>query len=129
MEDAINLEAKQIVKDTKLDDKIECTTKNPTFPTLKDHKTNFRTSSSCRLLIPCKSELAKIRKLILEKANKYIVDLLSLKLCKYSDMVINWFSSIKISVCIYSTGYHGSLSLSNGNNTRQRIIIYKTTRR
>ena len=38
MEDAISLEAKQIAKGIKLDDKIECTAKNPAFITLKDHK-------------------------------------------------------------------------------------------
>ena len=63
--------------------------------TLKDQKRNFRTSTPCRLLNPCKSELDKINKLILEKASKYFVDLLSLNQWKNSDMVINWFSSIK----------------------------------
>ena len=46
---------------------------------------------------PCKSEFGKISKLILEKANKYLVDLLSLNQWENSDMVINWFRSIKIS--------------------------------
>ena len=33
--------------------------------------------------------------MILEKANKYLVDLLCLNQWKNSDMVINWFRSIK----------------------------------
>ena len=78
LENAINFEAKQIAKSIKLDDTIECTVKYPAFITLKDHKTNFRTSTPCRLLNPCKSELPRISKMILEKANKYLVDLLSL---------------------------------------------------
>ena len=78
MEDAINLEAKQIADGIKLDDKIECTAKNPAFTTLKVHKTNFSTSTPCRLLNPCKSDFGKISRLILEKANKYLVDILSL---------------------------------------------------
>ena len=64
MEDAIDLEAKQIAKGTKLDYQIECTAKNPAFIALKDRKTNFRTSTTCRLLNPCKSELGKIGKKI-----------------------------------------------------------------
>ena len=95
MEDAIDLEAKQIAKGTKLHYQIECTAKNPAFITLKDHKTNFRTSTTCQLLNPCKSELGKISKKILEKANKYFVDLLNLNQWKNSDMVINRFCSIK----------------------------------
>ena len=116
MGDAINLEARQIAKSIKLNDQIECSAKNPAFITLKDQKANLRTSTPCRLLNPCKSELGKISKLILEKANWYLLDLLSLNLWKNSGMVMNWFSSI--AMCIHSTGYHGILSLSNGNDTR-----------
>ena len=95
MEQAINLEAKLIAKGTKIDDKIECTAKNPAFIMLKDHKTNLRTSTPCWSLNPCKSELGKISKMILEKANKYLGDLLSLNQGKNSDMDINWFRSIE----------------------------------
>ena len=76
-------------------DRLKCTTKNPTFIMLKDHKTNFRTSTPCWLLNPCKSELGKISKMILETSKKYLVDLLNLNQWKNSDMVINWFCSIK----------------------------------
>ena len=88
--------AKQIAKNIKLYDQIVCTAKSSAFITLEDpQKKKFRTSTPCRLLNPCKSELGKISKLILEKANKYLADLLSLNQWKNSDMVINWFSSIK----------------------------------
>ena len=95
MEQAINLEAKQIAKGTKIDDKIECIAKNSAFIVLKDHKTNLRTSTPCWSLNPCTSELGKISKMILEKANKYLGDLLSLNQRKNSDMDINWFRSIE----------------------------------
>ena len=62
---------------------------------LKDHKRDFRTSTPCRLLTPFESKLGKISKLILERANKYLVDLFSLNQWKNSNMVINWFRSIK----------------------------------
>ena len=78
LEDAINLEPKQIEKGIKSDDEIECKAKNPAFITLKDHKRTSKTSTPCRLLNPCKSELSKIRNLISEKANRYLADLLSL---------------------------------------------------
>ena len=41
LEDTINLEAKQIAKSIKLDNKIECTAKNPALKTLKYRKINF----------------------------------------------------------------------------------------
>ena len=97
--------AKQIAKNIKLYDQIVCTAKSSAFITLEDHKKKkkFRTSTPCRLLNPCKSELGKISKLILEKANKYLADLLSLNQWKNSDMVINWFSSIKNkSQCVFT---------------------------
>ena len=83
-------------------DRLKCTTKNPTFIMLKDHKTNFRTSTPCWLLNPCKSELGKISKMILETSKKYLVDLLNLNQWKNSDMVINWFCSIKVNHNVHS---------------------------
>ena len=54
LEDAINLEAKQTAKRIKLDNRIECTVKNPAFIMLKNYKANFRTRKPWRLLNPCK---------------------------------------------------------------------------
>ena len=88
LEDAINLEANHIGKGTRLDDKIECTAKNPAFIALKDHKANFRTSTSYRSLNPCKSRLGKISKLILEKANKYLAGPMEKLRCGYK---LVWF--------------------------------------
>ena len=59
---AINVEAKHIAKKVKLDDHIESLAHTPAFITLKDHKENFRTSHSCRLINPSKNELGKISK-------------------------------------------------------------------
>ena len=41
LEDTINLEAIQIAKSIKLDNKIECTAQNPALKTLKYRKINF----------------------------------------------------------------------------------------
>ena len=89
MEDAINIDAKQIPKGIKSDDQIGCTAKNTAFIT------HIRTSTPGRLLKPCKSEFGKTNKLISEKENKYLGDLLSLNQWKKSDIIINWFSPIK----------------------------------
>ena len=98
MKDAINLEEKKIAEVIKFDDIIGCTAKIQAFITLKHDKKNFRTSTRCRLLNPWKSKFGKISQLILEKENKYLVDLLSLRRWKNSDMLVNLFNSIKINL-------------------------------
>ena len=59
----IDLEAKSIAKNLKLDDRIECLAERNAFLTLKDHKENLATSPKCRLLNPAKSEIGTISKL------------------------------------------------------------------
>ena len=73
LEKAFNLESKEIAKNINLDDHIECIAKSNAFVALKDHKQNFRSATQCRLINPCKSELGKISKIILENINKTLV--------------------------------------------------------
>ena len=62
LEKAVNLKAKEIAKNIYLDDRIECIAKN------------FRSATPCRLINPCKSELGKISKIILENINKTLIE-------------------------------------------------------
>ena len=75
--------------------RIECLAKAPAFITLKDYKHNFHSSHACRLLNPCKSELGKVTKIILEKNNVSLVEKLKLNQWKNSHSVISWFKSIE----------------------------------
>ena len=59
------------------DDRTECIAKNNAFVTMKDHKRNFRSATPCRLINPCKSELGKICKIILENINKTLIERLN----------------------------------------------------
>ena len=70
LENAINMEAKHIAENIKLDDRIESLAQTPATITLKDRKENFRTSHPCRLINSSKSELGKVSKVILENMNK-----------------------------------------------------------
>ena len=63
----INLEAKQLAKNLKLDNRIEQLPEKPAFITLKDHKPNFVTNPKCRLINPTKSNLGKVSKHILRR--------------------------------------------------------------
>ena len=95
LEKVINLEAKEIAKSINLDDRIECIAKNNAFVTLKDHKQNFRSAVPCRLINPCKSELGKISKIILENINKTLIEKLNVNQWKNTETVIHWFKSIE----------------------------------
>ena len=95
LEKAINLEAKEIAKNINLDNCIECIAKNNAFATLEDHKQNFRSTIPCHLITPCKSELGKISKIILENINKTLIEKLNVNQWKNTETVIHWFKSIE----------------------------------
>ena len=102
LENAINMEAKHIAKNINLDDRIEPLPQVPKFITLKDHKENFRTSHPCCLINPSKSELGKVRKLILENMNKNLVKPLKVNQWRNLGSVINCFNTIEIkSLCFF----------------------------
>ena len=75
LEKAVNLEAKEIAVISKMDDQIRCVPKHTTFIAPKDHKSNFRVATPCCLINPCKSELDKISKIILENVNMALVEI------------------------------------------------------
>ena len=95
LEKFINLEAKEIAAGVKLDDRIEYMAKAPVYITLKDHKDNFRSAHPCRLINPCKSEIGKISKSILENINRNQLKLLPVNQWRNSGSVIKWFDSIE----------------------------------
>lgn len=78
LEKGINLEAKQIAKTIDMNTRVEFLSKTPAFISLKDHKPNSMSSHPCHLINPCKSELGKISKIILQKADKALAKSLSI---------------------------------------------------
>ena len=70
LQKSINLETKFIATKLKLNDQIEKLVEAQAYVTLKDHKENFRSKPSCRLINPSKNETGKISKIVLEKINK-----------------------------------------------------------
>ena len=61
---SINLEAKSMATNLKLSNRIEKLAEAPAYITLKDHKQNFRSKPSCRLINPTKNEIGKISKIV-----------------------------------------------------------------
>ena len=93
LENGINMEAKHIAENIKLDDRIESLAHTQAFITLKDHKENFRTSHPCRLINPSKSEQGKVS--IVIYVNKNLVNSLKVNQWRNTDSVINWFNAIE----------------------------------
>ncbi|CAB4032311.1 Hypothetical predicted protein, partial [Paramuricea clavata] len=61
---------------------------------LKDHKDNFSSNPTCRLINPTKSEIGKVSKCILDRINKDIINKTGVKQWKSTIDTLNWFNSI-----------------------------------
>ena len=94
LEKSINLESKYIAKSLKLSDRVDCLARTPAYITLKDHKENFSSNPTCRLINPSKNELGKISKYILQDINVQLLTKLKSMQWKNSDNVIQWFNNI-----------------------------------
>ena len=94
VETAINLEAKCIATNLNLSDRIERLAQTPAYITLKDHKENFQSNPSCRLINQSKAELGRISKIILDRINNELLSKLNYNQWKNTDNVINWFKNI-----------------------------------
>jgi len=82
-------------KYSNLADRINCTNRKPANITLKEHKTNFETTPTCRLINPSKPRIGKISKHILDKINFEITKELHLNQWKNTNSILNWFNNIK----------------------------------
>ena len=92
---SINQEAKSITSELDLDDRIEAIAQRESFITLKDHKPNFSTTPTCRLINPTKSELGKVSKQLLERIVKKTVSETKANLWRNTAAVLDWFNSIR----------------------------------
>ena len=90
----INLDAKNIAKTLKLDNKIEKLAKKEVFLTPKDHKPNFYNNPKCRLTNLTKSEIGIISKKLLDRINSSIRSSTGLMQWRNSSAVISWFQKI-----------------------------------
>jgi hypothetical protein len=94
-ENTITLEDKYIASTLDISDRIDTTAKSQAFITLKDHKPNFQNKPTCRLINPCKSEIGKISKQILERINSKIINATKFNQWKNTDEVISWYKNLQ----------------------------------
>lgn len=62
----IDCEAKSIAAELDLADRMEVYAEREALLTLKDHKEDFRSKPSCRLINPAKSEIGIVSKIMVE---------------------------------------------------------------
>ena len=91
----VNAEDKRIAEKLELSDRIEVSAKRMAFITLKDHKENLRNKPTYRLINPCKPELGKVSKQIVEKIVHNIRTKTNTNQWKNTNDVINWFNANK----------------------------------
>ena len=90
----INMEAKQITKKLKINNRIDCMAEKDAFISIKDHKENFPNKVKCRLINPAKTEVGKISKHHLEKINNSIRTKTHMNQWQNTATVIDWFNKI-----------------------------------
>jgi hypothetical protein len=91
----INNSHKEVVRNLEVEDRVFETTGRQAFVTLKDHKNNFQNNPTCRLINPCKPEIGKISKQILQRIVTQLRSKTKLKQWRNSEEVIGWFKNLK----------------------------------
>ena len=92
---SINIESRKIAEDLELADRIQALAPKPAYVTLKDHKDNFRTHPTCRLINPSKSEIGVVSKKILDRINADVIKATRVNQWKNTTAVINWFKAAR----------------------------------
>ena len=89
----IDKEAADIAARLDIADRMEAYAVKEPFITMKDHKDNFESRPSCRLINPAKSEMGRVSKQILQKITTKIRDITKLNQWISTTDAINWFLS------------------------------------
>ena len=81
----------QLASELDISGRVDRTSENPAFITLKDHKPDFDNHPKCQLINPSKSSLGKASKVILDRIDNDIRDEVHVNQWRNSTDVISWF--------------------------------------
>ena len=90
----VTQEDKKIAEKLKLDQRIPRTIKRESFQTFKDHKDNFHNNKQSRLINPCKPEIGKVSKRIVENVVNVVRNITGYLQWKNTLSVLQWFKGI-----------------------------------
>ena len=110
-QESINKRTNIIAEKIGVNDRMECYSESPCFVSLKDHKENFYTNPTCRLINPAKTNLGSVSKEILERIIVEVKNRTNFNQWKSTFDVLDWFKNIG------SLKKHDSLSLTSRNFT------------
>ena len=90
-----NMKSANIARNLKLDDRMEGHTPSNCFITIKDHKEDFPSKVSVRLIAPSKSDIGKVSKIIIQKIIHQLNEKLKLNQWRDPHEVTKWFKGIE----------------------------------
>ena len=93
---SINEAGKLITERLQLADRMEILQNSEAYITLKDHKDDFSTKPSVRLINPSKTDIGKVSKILLERINKDLLAATGVSQWKNTNAVIKWFEDIRV---------------------------------
>ena len=91
----VNKQTQEFASRLNLDDRMEIFTNNEANFLIKDHKEGFPGKMSVRLLNPCKTDLGKISKQIIQQIVSDLNEKIQLNQWRSSQSVLEWFNGIK----------------------------------
>ena len=94
IKDEINNQAANIATELDIAHRVEILAEKPCYVTLKDHKDNFENNPKCRLINPAKSNIGRIGKDILQKANNKIRTETKLSQWRNTQNMLDWFNNL-----------------------------------
>ena len=90
----VNSRTAEIAKDLKLEKRMEVYTASESYFLVKDHKDNFPGTLSVRLINPCKTNLGKVSKKILQDLNTDLNLKIVRNQWRSTQSVLDWFDGI-----------------------------------
>ena len=93
--DIVNQKSAEIAKELKLEKRMHIHTTSEAFITLKDHKEEFMSRPSFRLINPAKSDVGRVAKQLIEDILNKLRPTLKVQQWRSTKEVIDWFKRIK----------------------------------
>ena len=94
LKDDINSECSDIAETLGIADRMEVLAEREPFITLKDHKPNFDSKPTCRLINPAKSEMGIVSQKILKKINQEIRATTQMNQWQNTTEFIDWYKEL-----------------------------------
>ena len=88
--DNINREAAGVARKLNIDDRVEAIAEKHAFLTVKDHKPDFPARVKFRLIDPCKTNMGKVSKQLLDRINTAVRDATKLQQWRSTEDVLFW---------------------------------------